>query len=175
MGLRFKVMNRADALKFVHEFHDEPFYVISIHSSASFEPQFDMDNECLKDVLYMQFSDTDEQGYYDAITEEDGMKIYRWAKELPDDALVVVHCRAGRSRSPAVVAALSYIFNGNDDEFWKCPPYTPNFLVYRFILYAWAKYELFHMGYEKLQKNLDEFSRYRQGSHGNGIMKEEVS
>jgi len=44
-----------------------------------------------------------------------------------------VHCDAGISRSAGVAAALSKIFLGTDEEFFKAP-YHPNRLIYRLIL-----------------------------------------
>lgn len=154
MSLRLKVMNRVDAQKFSREFHDEPFYILSIRSFDSCSPSFDEENPCLQEVLYMQFADVECKGHPDCILEEDGQEIYRWAKSLPDDALVIVHCRAGRSRSSATAAALAYIFNDkNDEEFWQYPPYVPNGLVYRTILYAWQRDKLFDMWEKKDEKN----------------------
>jgi predicted protein tyrosine phosphatase len=44
-----------------------------------------------------------------------------------------IHCDAGISRSAGVAAALSKIFLGTDEEFFKAP-YHPNRLIYRLIL-----------------------------------------
>lgn len=46
--------------------------------------------------------------------------------------LFLIHCEAGRSRSPGVAAALSKIYNDDDMEYFKM--FTPNMLVYRTIL-----------------------------------------
>jgi predicted protein tyrosine phosphatase len=48
----------------------------------------------------------------------------------------IIHCDAGMSRSPAVAAALSLVFNGDDSEFFKGK--TPNRTVYRRMLEAFG-------------------------------------
>jgi len=59
-------------------------------------------------------------------------------KHAPE--VVIVHCGMGQSRSPAVAAALSRWFNGDDSAFFPSagmygrPAYTPNMLVYRVLL-----------------------------------------
>lgn len=50
------------------------------------------------------------------------------------DCRVIVHCDAGRSRSPGVAAALAKIYNGDDSEFYR--RYTPNRRIFRKILDA---------------------------------------
>lgn len=47
-------------------------------------------------------------------------------------AYVIVHCAAGRSRSPGCAAALSKIYFG-DDQYWY-DHYTPNNTVYSHII-----------------------------------------
>lgn len=50
----------------------------------------------------------------------------------------VVHCDAGRSRSAAIAAALSKVYNGTDKAYFgENTRYTPNMLVYRKVLNAW--------------------------------------
>lgn len=51
--------------------------------------------------------------------------------------LIVVHCEAGISRSAGVASALSLIYNGTDEYYFK--HYLPNTLVYRLILNAYMK------------------------------------
>jgi predicted protein tyrosine phosphatase len=46
---------------------------------------------------------------------------------------LMVHCRAGLSRSPAVAAAVARLKLGDDSEFFE-PPYLPNPWVYRTLL-----------------------------------------
>lgn len=58
--------------------------------------------------------------------------IEKWSKTL-DLELIVVHCDAGISRSPAIAAALERtIFNGDDAEFFE--HFHPNRRVYQTIL-----------------------------------------
>lgn len=44
-----------------------------------------------------------------------------------------IHCDDGVSRSAGVAAALSKIYNGTDEEFFRSP-YDPDRLIYRLIL-----------------------------------------
>lgn len=48
--------------------------------------------------------------------------------------LMFVHCEAGTSRSPAVAAAVSRIYYGDDGPFMLPHLYEPNLLVYRKLL-----------------------------------------
>lgn len=132
--LRIKVMSRVCAEQYTRHQREEPFYILSIRSCKSSAPNFDMSNKMIQDIHYAIFSDTDQQYRVDAINEDNAYSILHWAHCLPENALVIVHCRAGVSRSSATAAALSRIFNGNDDEFWQFPPYTPNELVYYTIM-----------------------------------------
>jgi predicted protein tyrosine phosphatase len=52
-----------------------------------------------------------------------------WENDIDE---VIVHCNAGISRSPAVAAALSKIWNEDDDMYFR--KYIPNVFVYNKIL-----------------------------------------
>lgn len=47
--------------------------------------------------------------------------------------VLLVHCEAGLSRSPAVAAAITRLKRGDEQE-WFEDPYIPNHLVYRTLL-----------------------------------------
>lgn len=47
---------------------------------------------------------------------------------------ILVNCEAGRSRSVAVCAALSKIYNGENSDVYFFEHYTPNMKIYRTIL-----------------------------------------
>jgi predicted protein tyrosine phosphatase len=67
--------------------------------------------------------------------QEQAQKIINFAKSVWDKIdVLLVHCEAGVSRSPAVAAALSVIFNGprSDNTYFK--QYIPNRHVYKTIL-----------------------------------------
>lgn len=53
------------------------------------------------------------EGPINAPTEEHVKKILNWGEKLPDDAVVVVHCEAGISRSTAATLALLVQTHGN--------------------------------------------------------------
>jgi predicted protein tyrosine phosphatase len=54
--------------------------------------------------------------------------------------LLMVHCEAGVSRSPAVAAAISQIYLGTDGTFFMPHLYQPNQLVYDMLLEtAWER------------------------------------
>lgn len=65
-------------------------------------------------------------------------KIITFFKDVKDKIdILLIHCEAGFSRSPAVGAALTKLFLGDDSEFFK--KYSPNLRVYKGIL-KWEKY-----------------------------------
>lgn len=51
--------------------------------------------------------------------------------------VLLVHCEAGVSRSPAIAAALSKLYYGDDTRFFA--NYTPNSFVYNSIIKAYNK------------------------------------
>lgn len=149
------VMSRRSAIDYVAEQREHPFYVISIHSWRSDVPEFDKTNPMLMDVLDMEFSDVlcDEPHH---ILPCQAIEIIEFAKKVPDDATLLIHCRAGVSRSSAAAAALSLIFFGDDSKFWEMP-YCPNETVYTMILTEDFKMKLEEQLAPKLRKNVHEY------------------
>ena len=160
--MKIKVMNRADAEKYTHEQRLEPFYVLSIRSHRSDKPNFDLHNPMIKDILYMVFDDTDNPYDPYAMSDEDGYVILHWVSNLPDDATLIVHCRAGVSRSSAVAAALSYIYNNKDDsEFWHYPPYIPNTHVYFTLRKCYSREEIWNEIIAKDDENRKQYVEFK--------------
>lgn len=52
------------------------------------------------------FEDVIDPEYDRAPTKEQVIEILEWAKNLPDDAILLVHCEAGISRSTAIALAI---------------------------------------------------------------------
>jgi predicted protein tyrosine phosphatase len=107
------------------------------------------DSEFCRGVLRLSFDDTSDddtsahrQSLREIIlfTEADAEAILTFVQDyLEEITLIVCHCEAGVSRSPAVAAALSCLLTGDDKTFFAF--YHPNRFVYRLLLrVAEAKY-----------------------------------
>lgn len=163
-NFRIKVMSRSECERFTREFHDEPFYVISIKGPRSAPPDLDSSNTCMKDVLQLVFDDIDYAYCGYGFTTGHAIEILNWCDELPDDALLIIHCRAGVSRSAAVAAALTEIYNQQDgSEFWRYPPYSPNTLVYQTLLVEQYRYEVQEKTLKLEEENRNQAKSYRMG------------
>ena len=95
-------------------------------------------NKCQQTaLLQLAFADADTQSEATEaplFTEHDAENILSFIQnEKHKIEILLVHCEAGISRSPAIAAALSLIIDGDDKYFFK-PPYRPNMMVYRTIL-----------------------------------------
>lgn len=67
--------------------------------------------------------------------QQEAIDVLNFVAKYADQAeYLIVHCDAGFSRSPAVAAAISKIYNGEDHEYFK--RYSPNQKVYSEILRA---------------------------------------
>lgn len=119
---------------------DEPWAVISIRAKASdTDVVFHTENRIA--VLRMNFIDLDNFDCVDrGITSSNEM----FSKDMADAILnfyisikdkvkvLIIHCEAGVSRSPAVASALGLIFHGNDGGWWQ--KQLPNKLVFQTLL-----------------------------------------
>lgn len=71
-------------------------------------------------------------------TNNDALNIFDFVEIYKKDVdLIIVHCEAGISRSAGVAGALSLMYNGTDEYYFK--KYLPNIFVYRKILNTYMK------------------------------------
>lgn len=96
----------------------------------------------LKAVLQLNFDDIDlispgpaKKLFSD--TEAESIKNFIDSIKDSDIEKLIIHCYMGQSRSAAVAAALSFIYDGDDSKFFD-EPYCPNQHVYRKILEAYG-------------------------------------
>ena len=134
--MKIKVANRdlAKVIKF-----DIPYIVISIYSTGGQPADIPLHPKCIA-VLPIQFDDVEEDEWmygdtiYKPITEEKAERIWEFVDTWKSDAeLILVHCDGGICRSPAVAAAISRVYKGEDKEWFK-KPYLPNMKVYNTML-----------------------------------------
>jgi predicted protein tyrosine phosphatase len=114
--------------------------MISIATEEGTWPEFDDKNN--KGVLRLAFHDSDPNNTHNPhiATEEQLFNSMRanlvldFVEEKKRDIdMLVVHCEAGVSRSPAIAAVISKVVFGEDKDFFL-PPFTPNMHVYRVML-----------------------------------------
>jgi predicted protein tyrosine phosphatase len=88
-------------------------------------------------ILQLAFADIfsaegDEKG---AFAEGDAHRILDFVKEVwPNIEVLMVHCEEGNSRGPAVAAAISRIYLGEDRTYFLPYMYQPNQMVYRVLM-----------------------------------------
>lgn len=123
----------------------EPHILISI-SEPNWEPPQLKEQRSRIATLSVYFYDCEEViGNIYPIKDEhakdiaDFVKMYKSFKTCTTDdefvnLLIVVHCRAGMSRSPAVAAAIAKYYDNDDKYFFE--NYIPNPLVYSKVLEA---------------------------------------
>ena len=114
--------------------------MISIATHEDTWPEYNKKNN--KGVLRLAFHDSDPKSTVDPChsTGDQLFNVKRaniiidFVTEIKDEVdMLVVHCEAGVSRSPAIAAVISKILFGDDKAFFKAP-YTPNMHVYRVML-----------------------------------------
>lgn len=111
-----------------------PWAGISIAADADDWPVIDRDN-CVG-LLQVQFADLEQPHPGEKLIDEpDAQRILDFVAEVWSQiGLLVVHCQAGLRRSPAVAAAVSRIYFGEDSIWFTPGVYEPNYLVYETIL-----------------------------------------
>jgi len=137
-----------------------PYILIRVFTPEAHPPPAAPDPPPRRDVLALQFCDyakplranRDDQKRFTIVRQADfrpyltfsrrdaGKILDFVAKWWGKVELILVHCDAGLSRSPAIAAALTRIFLGKDDEYWF-QEHFPNHLVYAELLR-----EAFHRG-----------------------------
>lgn len=132
------VMDRDKAKRFSYGAHDFTSVIVSINDTwdvlnpiaANFVPNG------IKAVCRLIFDDV-EKGQPNCMTEKDAEKIAEFVHQWKDNVdVIIVHCRAGVSRSAGVAAAISkHVFN-DDNWVFDSPKYQPNMTCYRYTLEA---------------------------------------
>ncbi|NUQ62361.1 MAG: hypothetical protein HUU20_07725 [Pirellulales bacterium] len=111
-----------------------PWAGISITTDVGDWPEIDGTN-CVG-LLRLQFADLEKPHPGEKLFDEsDAQAILDFVGEVwPQIHLLMVHCRAGLRRSPAVAAAISRIYLGHDEAWFRQGVYDPNMLVYETLL-----------------------------------------
>lgn len=124
--------------------YDQPWACISIGTELGDWPKI---NKCqLVALLQVAFFDLDSipEAYTGSteivlFNEDHARQIWEFVESVWDRVeLLVVHCLAGVSRSPAVAAAIAKVKYFDDSLYFQ--QYIPNSLVYRTMIeYIWKK------------------------------------
>jgi predicted protein tyrosine phosphatase len=70
-----------------------------------------------------------------AFNDDHARRIFDFVKEVwPKIEVLMVHCEEGNARGPAVAAAISRIYLGDDRMYFLPHMYQPNRLVYRVLM-----------------------------------------
>jgi len=117
--------------------HEVPHIVISISSSAADEAPLRKNENC-RGILRLAFPDADAPTdlFPESVlfSEADAARIWSFVREHQSAIeRILIHCDAGVSRSAAVGAVLSKVFNGDDSEFFG-GRYRPNARIYKMLL-----------------------------------------
>lgn len=134
--MKIKILPKSKAKEFSP---DETWAAISV---STYKEEFAKLSGCKRmGLLQLEFLDavfasTSNSKLFTAEQAEDILKFVDSVRSKIE--ILFVHCEAGISRSPAIGAALDYIYNGNHYKpyFQK---YSPNELVFRTILEVAAK------------------------------------
>ena len=82
--------------------------------------------------LVVDIQDVEDTELYGAFTSEHARTIIKFIHSLPENITdLYICCSKGGSRSTGCAAALMLMSGRSDDDVWKNPYYTPNFLVFR--------------------------------------------
>jgi predicted protein tyrosine phosphatase len=117
--------------------HEVPHIVISITSSPGDQARL-RNNGARLGVLRLSFPDVEVASELhpegELFSREHAAQVWRFVEEHRSKMeRIIVHCDAGKSRSPAVAAALARILDGDDAAYFG-GRYVPNMRVYRLLL-----------------------------------------
>lgn len=116
-------------------------YVISITSSI--HPY--IDTYYVRSILKLTFDDVESDDEFDdrrGIMKEDADAIVDFFMNTPDDAIIIVQCDGGISRSAGVAAALLHIDHGGEDFIFMNPLMCPNKLCFTTVLQSYHDYKV---------------------------------
>ena len=116
-------------------------YVISITSSI--HPY--IDTYYVRSILKLTFDDVGSDDEFDdchGIAKEDADAIVDFFVNTPDDAIIIVQCDGGISRSAGVAAALLHIDHEGEDFIFMNPLMCPNKLCFTTVLQSYHDHEV---------------------------------
>ena len=151
--MKYIVMSKKEAKNYTYKSHEDRSIIISISDSTDYSLNLKITKQNnIKSVLYLHFDDIDningyeikkDEGFvvdihnccYELISDEDAEKIVNFVNRHKDSVdTIIVHCRAGISRSSGVCAAIMKYLEGNDSAIFDNPRYHPNMRCYRTVL-----------------------------------------
>ena len=112
-----------------------PWACISIVTEEDSWPKISEANRV--GLLQLAFADiaTAEGDEARAFNEDHAQRILDFVQQVWDRIdVLMVHCEEGNSRGPAVAAAISRVYLGEDKVYFMPYTYWPNRLVYRILL-----------------------------------------
>jgi hypothetical protein len=110
--------------------YPKPWAAISIYSNGD-PPELRKENRI--GYLRMKFADIEQPEFEAAFTQEQAKKIAFFTEKVWSKVkLLMVHCYAGVSRSPAIGKAISEVYQPNYAMFFD-RLYAPNALVYKVL------------------------------------------
>lgn len=116
---------------------DEPWACISIDTFDGDHPEIHEDNRVgLLRVSFGDVLDTTNpewfEKYGEPITDETAQEIWEFVDKYWNEIdLLMIHCQAGASRSPAVAAAIAKRYEGSDSKYFRVGSgFSPNKTVY---------------------------------------------
>lgn len=132
--MKIIVLSRTDAKKFTC---DKPWACISISAGGDQTPPIILSEENRQDLLRINFDDIEYETYAYPYAFQPGhaVEIYNFVEKNKDVDVLMVHCAAGYSRSPAVAAAITKVVlkRDNQEYFTDTDKYYPNRRVYRMM------------------------------------------
>ena len=138
--MNIEIMSRAKFIEYTKSNHRLTSAVISI--SSPHEGIVHISNSQNNGVVLLYratFDDTDRADNtslvpLDLMQAELMAKFVKGAIDNVDK--IIVHCRAGQSRSAGIAAAILKYYTNDDTSIFNNPRYTPNMLCYRMMLTA---------------------------------------
>lgn len=135
---------------------EENYIIISMDSKYSWMAEYS--NVCL-----VHFADTEHEDHPDAISS---MHIHRIKNFLDfkdgENGTLIIACDEGRSRSPALAAAILRIYGQEDDYIWKDTSKRPSWLVYKKVLEYYDQYESIDKLKDVLSRSPEIYRYYRK-------------